>query len=251
MKKTKLADKLLLWIVSFQTILMGIFFIVQILRIYYGNDKTFTMDICGKYIVEILPVIIIWVLLIIGSYIYFYVNKYNDKNISKISNISKLNNLERLYDVTSAELVKEKKNRKVFSIINIVIIVVCSLFGLLYLVNVKNFDSQGDLSKQAIEMTVHLLPWAIISFSSFIAFCIYEEYSARKSINIIKELIKNSSKKQCVYTENKNKKLAINIARAVIIVVSICLIVIGIFDGSVSDVLQKAINICTECIGLG
>ena len=38
---------------------------------------------------------------------------------------------------------------------------------------------------------------------------------------------------------------------AVIIVISICLIVIGIFDGSVSDVLQKAINICTECIGLG
>ena len=50
--------------------------------------------------------------------------------------------------------------------------------------------------------------------------------------------------------EPKNK-LAINIARGVILGLSMVLIVVGIFDGSVEDVLQKAINICTECIGLG
>ena len=48
MQKNKLIDKLFLIIVSIQTILMGILFIVQILRIYYGNNKTFTWEICGE-----------------------------------------------------------------------------------------------------------------------------------------------------------------------------------------------------------
>ena len=34
-------------------------------------------------------------------------------------------------------------------------------------------------------------------------------------------------------------------------VIAIALIVIGIFNGSALDVLIKAINICSECIGLG
>ena len=72
MNKTKL-DKLLLIIVSIQTILMGISFIIQVLRIYYGNEHTFTRDICGKYLLEILPVVIIWVLVIILAYVYFYI----------------------------------------------------------------------------------------------------------------------------------------------------------------------------------
>ena len=39
MQKNKLIDKLFLIIVSIQTILMGILFIVQILRIYYVYAK--------------------------------------------------------------------------------------------------------------------------------------------------------------------------------------------------------------------
>ena len=33
--------------------------------------------------------------------------------------------------------------------------------------------------------------------------------------------------------------------------IAIGLIVVGVFNGSARDVLYKAINICTECVGLG
>ncbi|MBR2529382.1 MAG: thioredoxin [Blautia sp.] len=36
-----------------------------------------------------------------------------------------------------------------------------------------------------------------------------------------------------------------------LIAIAIGLIVVGVFNGSAQDVLYKAINICTECVGLG
>ena len=54
----------------------------------------------------------------------------------------------------------------------------------------------------------------------------------------------------CHLYNEKNKNKAINIARVSILALSVLLIVVGIFNGGAEDVLQKAINICTECIGL-
>ena len=60
MKNKKLINKILLIVMSFQTILLGVAFIIQVLRIYFGNEKTFTREICGQYILEILPVLILF-----------------------------------------------------------------------------------------------------------------------------------------------------------------------------------------------
>ena len=42
-----------------------------------------------------------------------------------------------------------------------------------------------------------------------------------------------------------------NVLRVVLMILSVVLIVLGIANGGLWDVLVKAINICTECIGLG
>ena len=147
-------------------------------------------------------------------------------------------------------LEKQKKNRKIAWIINIAILVVCSIMGLLYLLNVNHFKADGDLMEQAIKMSIHLLPWVIISFISLIVCTIYEEYSSKLSIEIIKEIMKINGRKPLIATL-KNNSLKVNIARISILVIAVVFIITGIFNGGASDVLQKAINICTECIGLG
>ena len=41
------------------------------------------------------------------------------------------------------------------------------------------------------------------------------------------------------------------VLRIVVAVIAVALLAVGIFGGGMADVLAKAINICTECIGLG
>ncbi len=41
------------------------------------------------------------------------------------------------------------------------------------------------------------------------------------------------------------------ILRAILLIAAVCLLAAGVFNGSARDVLGKAVNICTECIGLG
>ena len=60
---------------------------------------------------------------------------------------------------------------------------------------------------------------------------------------------KDKGRKNVVKSKPNNK--IVNIARGVISSVAVVLIIVGYFDGGAADILQKAINICTECIGLG
>ena len=41
------------------------------------------------------------------------------------------------------------------------------------------------------------------------------------------------------------------VLRAVLLLLAVAMIVAGILNGSMQDVLIKATKICTECIGLG
>ncbi|MBQ6289225.1 MAG: hypothetical protein IJK71_08270 [Clostridia bacterium] len=43
----------------------------------------------------------------------------------------------------------------------------------------------------------------------------------------------------------------VNTIRTVVIIAAVILIIAGILNGGALDVLVKAINICTECVGLG
>ena len=58
-------------------------------------------------------------------------------------------------------------------------------------------------------------------------------------------------KKLKVLVDEKTDKIIVNVVRAAIGVTAITFIVLGVLNGGMRDVFIKAINICTECIGLG
>lgn len=60
---------------------------------------------------------------------------------------------------------------------------------------------------------------------------------------------KEKAKRLTPYFEREVPKK--NLLRGAIIALAVLLIVLGIANGGLWDVLVKAINICTECIGLG
>ena len=93
------------------------------------------------------------------------------------------------------------------------------------------------------------MPWIVISFGSFIGYVFYIEVNAKKASNILLEVIRTNGKVKKEEIEKNNKYKVI--IQASIVCVAVIMIIVGITNGGAEDVLQKAINICTECIGLG
>ena len=74
--------------------------------------------------------------------------------------------------------------------------------------------------------------------------------------DIVWELIsptkaKKTPNKRVDMSASKSNKTETNIIKFTILGLSVTVIVVGFLLGGYSDVLTKAINICTECIGLG
>lgn len=53
------------------------------------------------------------------------------------------------------------------------------------------------------------------------------------------------------YLPEKAKSIIKLSARIVVVVIAVAFVIVGIFNGGARDVFIKAVNICTECIGLG
>ena len=99
--------------------------------------------------------------------------------------------------------------------------------------------------------TAVLLAFLMFSVETCVYICVVCKFSCpNNSWTILKSapLFKREVANECLIICGLTCLL---IAQLSIITISICLIVVGVLNGGASDTLQKAINICTECIGLG
>ena len=258
--KEKLTRNLIWGIISVQTILTGIFFIIQVLRIYFGADpleQVFTREKVGAHLLEIIVLIILWIVVVVGGIICSFIFKLEDKNISKHSKIFKLNNMINLLNIDNInpnelELINnEKKKRKISLFIVSIISLVCALMAFLYLFNPNHFLTSGIPNEQVINMVANVFPWVGVAFISAIVAVIFEEISAKKSIEAVKVLLKKYKKPFEYKEETRKEKLSLLAIRSVVVLAAIILIIVGIVNDGPSGVFYKAAKICSECIGLG
>ncbi len=94
-----------------------------------------------------------------------------------------------------------------------------------------------------------LLVGAVISGVLLFVLSVIERKSAEREIEWTKVALSESKKSDKKVDKNNGNK--IKITRFILVGVACALIVMGLTQDGFYDVLQKAIRICTECIGLG
>lgn len=259
MEKDKLTKRITWIAISFATALTAILLVVQVLRIFFGNDGVFTKDIVIKYLLQILFSLIIWVLVVIAGGILSFKYKITDNKNAKHGKKYILNNLLRMINLSDVddnepdyiELKKEEKKRKIGWLITIIILAVCLLFVCLYIFNSKNY-SNSDANKVIVSLVGHISPFVVIGFVASILMVLYEAYSANKSIIFAKKLLVKYRKKEVSFKEETIKQRNIMLAiKGSILLLAIVLIIVGAVNGGAKSLFFKAANICSECIGLG
>ena len=126
------------------------------------------------------------------------------------------------------------------------VILGCTVMGGTYLLNAGNFSSL-DLEPVVGSMVKHVAPWVVLGLAAAAAASVLSGQSARRELEILKSAPKKSPE-PVAFTE---KKGALPVLRIALYAAAFVLLALGVANGGLWDVLVKAVNICTECIGLG
>lgn len=130
---------------------------------------------------------------------------------------------------------------------------VAAVYGIIYLCIPSNFP-KNDVTHEMLNMVKHVFPCI---FAGLIVVCgagVYEKFAVKNLLALTQKLTKGQKpqakpvNKVAAFFENKWVILGIRIALAVI---GVAFIIWGALNGNARAVFIKAVNICTECIGLG
>lgn len=144
---------------------------------------------------------------------------------------------------------REQSRRRKYILLTAALFALLMVFPAVYFTNVDHFtvaDLNGDV---IVSLVISLIP-AVIG----LGLCLLCRHLCSKSCLREAEVCKAAAKEGASVPASgtaSQDRSSITTLRWVIGAMALIFIVVGIVNGGASDVLLKAIAICTECIGLG
>lgn len=252
---------------------VGLAYILSAANLYYSgpvedgaNLIYYSREIVWGYLKWLLIPTAIWIVAIIGGFVLSVVvpSKSKKRKQSALTTVNKLK--KRVPEQAEGELAeclrRVKKGDTVRLAVRAAIAIYCVIAAVMcgiYVFNASNFPAD-DLSGEVLKMLAHILPWVTVAFVLCCGAAIYDGVSAKYLLPDIKRLVasKGEPKKPCAFLQQASaagnaasSPIGLGIIRTVVAVVGVLFLVVGIVNGGAEDVLAKAVNICTECIGLG
>ncbi|MBQ8323468.1 MAG: hypothetical protein IJX91_05830 [Clostridia bacterium] len=256
------------------TAVVGVAFIVQIYSIYFSADK-YTVQNISAHFQEIAVLFWLWIAGGIGGGILGWTFPQNkEKPKAYIETQAVLEKLKRRLPANGDDLsfVKKEKNirltLRIASAAACLIALVVSLTILLDKSYAPRFGSAFFTSHYgAADRLLRVFPWVLGAMLACIGTGIVSKYSYIRETDGVKKAIAENAKAgiktesgekrltlseklaaKCAFMQTKGWKIGV---RAALGVLGVVLVIVGISNGGMRDVLMKAINICTQCIGLG
>lgn len=243
---------------SVMLIIAGVLLMTACVNIYRIGDRPFTAENISAEFAKIAVVIQITVaMVVVGAVLAVVLPQKKNKPRAAVDKKALLERLSRAIDPaeitgeTAEKLKKQKKLCKNLRATAIILIIAAAIPALLFSFNFNNFSA--DYNASVITACALILPLTLLSMGIAVAYAFIEAASINYQLTLVKAEIKKSGAKISASSDEKKSisHKTVMIVRISIAAVALIFIVLGIFNGGVSDVLSKAINICTECIGLG
>ena len=148
-------------------------------------------------------------------------------------------------EVLKPPLANQQKKRRLIHAVCAAACALCLAPAALYLTDLTHFASR-DLEPVMGAMMLHITPWIL---AAFVCIMVCEQLSHQSMLLEIRAA-KQAPKRQPEAASVQSAK-ARGVARAALYMAAAAMLIAGVLNGGMRDVLVKAVNICTECIGLG
>lgn len=245
-------------LLSVMLIVTGILLMTACVRVYKIGDRPFTPENISAAFAKIS--FIVWITLamtVIAIILALAMPSEKEKLCGATDKktvlkrlLSRLN-IEKLNEDTLHNIEKEKKLRLCFRLGAITLSLAAIAPALVYTLNMNNYTA--DYNESVLLSCIWILPTSFFAMGISFIYVILENRSIERQLKFVKEAFSDSS----VRLPSKKSEAARAYPKAVlgvrisIAVIAVLFIALGIANGGMADVLSKAINICTECIGLG
>lgn len=236
-------------------IIAGLCFIFACLGIYNSGKQPFTRESVATAFEFIAIPVYICAIMTLGGIIFDILSKADSPKLKVTKDYAAM--LKKAYstktftecnDSVLSQITKEQNFRKIHSIVRTVLFCGASIVFLAYGTNSDNFH-QVEITDSMIKAMYVLMPCLIVCFAYGLFSVIYCEKSMERELALVKSLPSTTSITDNTTTYKTNSLTPI--IRICILILGVGLLVYGYITGGTMDVLTKAINICTECIGLG
>lgn len=252
------------------SVALGAAFIVQVWRIFSIGERAFTAARVAKYFRQIAPIAFAWVEAVIGGVILNAMFPSEEKLTPYVDENVTLARLTRRCETEKRQpLIKRRKAAWVACFwIGGALIVAAGIFFFGPLIPIA--DEGFFATHEEATRLVLALPCVIAALCVWSGVEAYDSKSKKREIAIVKQEIVENAKKGVKVTPSQTEEVKTGLAlkldrvkkfcsgkwfifglKTTLFVVAVVFIVTGILGGGMGDVLLKAINICTQCIGLG
>ena len=252
-------QKILYIVTSVFLVLLGIAFIVSCADLFFtGGDTPYTRERVGKYLSTLLIPSVITILMVIGGWIYdIVINAKRDDKV-KITNLEMLKSYAPRVDESAlsdeatqavkAERAKRENHFWIFGGASFLLLVAAIYYFVLF----TEFTVE-NLNADVLKALAGLLPFSFGAVAVQIPRAYLAEESAKRELEILKAEVKGgvAISKPVTLTESEKETNTVLAVKVIVLLLGAVFIILGIFNGGMDDVLQKAVKICTECIGLG
>jgi len=242
-------------VLSIAAVAAGICLITACLGIYLsGGDQIYTPDkVAHGFSVIAVPVYLFLALMIASFVLDFFLplGKHKlkaEKNLAAtVDRLLSKRNIEACDPALKENILALEKGRSRDKVITLVVLAVCSVIFLCYGANPANFH-QSEINSSMAKAVLILLCCLAVPFGCALCTAYRAKASYQKQIDLVKQIPAGETLSKAPKADLSKLLM---IARWALVCVAVAVLLYGFFSGGTADVLTKAKNICTECVGLG
>lgn len=261
--KISLVRRITAWALAVATVLCAVAFAVACVQIYRSGDRPFTPESIGGAWRTVAIFFYLTIVLAVGTGVLFLLYPVPAKKQKGIIfpelRLAKIKTRLARKQYSDELLLPLRKHEIYLKSMRITALAICMLsavYPLIYLNNPDNFTSiDAQLNAQVLDAVIPSLCFAAAALIYCCAVRLLTDASCESAILYAKAIMllpaPAAEKKPSGKQEKGLPAYTTIVLRAVLLVAAVGMIIAGILNEGANDVLQKAIRICTECIGLG